>query len=322
MEVATGGLSQESPSERSAPGQVRGLVGHAEGLLTVSGRLLLFNLGYLALAWAVAIGSIALFWAIPNVLTFAFAFIVVSSRQQALLNCEHECVHGKFVRGRRANDLVGTWLCGAPVGSPYGAAKARHLAHHRLLGRPEDPDRELHSEDPPKDHRRGLVSYFLHGLLGGYALMILFGTKEDAPGSSGGSAWDLLAVALVQVAIGVALTLALAWWVYPALWLAPLASVTALSHLIRNFAEHAITEGEQRTNANRLITIRSNLIERGVIAPYWMNLHAEHHLLPSVPAPRLPELRRRLADAEQLPPLLERRSYAAAVRHYFGSLRD
>ena len=103
--------------------------------------------------------------------------------------------------------------------------------------------------------------------------------------------------------------------------MAPLITLTTLSHLVRSYAEHAITTAESEQHANRLITIRSNLLERSLVSPYWMNLHAEHHLLPSVPAPRLRRLRERLATEPELPPLLERRSYGAAVRRCLGALR-
>lgn len=302
--------------------RARGLAGDNLDLVQMSLGLVLYNVGYLLFSWAVAIGAIALFWLEPAWYTFALAFLVVSSRQQALLNCEHECVHRKFVPHRRLNDLIGMFLCAGPVGSPFSAAQARHLAHHRLLTTPEDPDRHLHDGEPPKDTRWGLVRYFVNGLLGGYAVMVLMG-PQDRPTqpSKGSSGRDLLALLASQAVIAVGLTVAFAWWVYPALWLAPLASVTALCHLVRSFVEHAITDDEADRHHNRLITIRSNLLERGLVSPYFMNYHAEHHLMPSVPAPRLKSLQDRLADRHDLPPVLERRSYGSALGRYLRALR-
>ncbi len=110
-------------------------------------RLALYNLGYLALTWLVAIGGIALFGHYRTWWSFVLAFLVVSSRQQALLNCEHEAQHRKFLPNLWWNNLVGTYLCAAAVGSPYEAARTRHLTHHRLVGTPEDPDVHLYSGD-------------------------------------------------------------------------------------------------------------------------------------------------------------------------------
>jgi len=294
----------------------------ARELSRISPALVAYNLGYMLLAWTVAIGAIGLFWLHPVWYTFALAFLVVSSRQQALLNCEHECVHNKFLPARRWNELVGRYLCASPVGSPFGAARDRHLAHHQLLGTPEDPDRDLHTGEPPKNTPLGVARYFISGLLGGYAGMILMGPPPKVPGAGDSTRRDVVALVLVQVVIFAGLTLAFAWWVYPALWLAPLATLTAFTHLLRSFVEHAITEGESETHANRLITIHSNRVERELVAPYGMNYHAEHHILPSVPAPRLKRLQRRLADRDRMPPVLRRTSYSAAIRHYVRSLRS
>jgi fatty acid desaturase len=298
----------------------RGLAASAHELTALGPGLVLYNLAYLGLAWVVAVGAIALFWAHPRWYTFILAFLIVSSRQQALLNCEHEANHRKFLPSRRWNDLLGTYSAAAPVGSPFGAATARHLSHHRLLGTDEDPDRVLH-EGPDKRTRVGLVKHFVGGLTGSYAAMVLMGPPTGDSKSSETALRDLISIVVVQAVIAVTLTLVTAWWVYLALWVAPLITLTTLCHLIRSFTEHAITEEEQGgVHANRLITIRSNLLERGLISPYFMNYHAEHHLLPSVPAPRLKELQTRVGDREDTPPVLVRNSYGEALRHYLRAL--
>lgn len=307
--------------EDARTGQVRGFGQLGQELSGLTRGLVAYNAAYLALAWGVALGAIAVFWSLPAWYTFILAFLVVSSRQQALLNCEHEAVHRKFLPGRRADDIVGRFLCAAPVGSPFGAARARHLAHHRLLSTSADPDRHLHNGEPPKNTPWGLVRYFLNGLLGGYAVMVLLGPKEGGAPPVGAARSDLASLVLVQGGLAGALTLTTAWWVYPALWLAPLLTVTAFCHLTRSFAEHAITGEESGAHANRLITIKSNVLERALLSPYSMNLHAEHHIVPSVPAPRLKTVHERLANRDDLPPLLVRSSYASAVMRYVQALK-
>jgi fatty acid desaturase len=313
---------QPGAGKRATTGQVRGLAASNTDMIGHSPRLVAFNAGYLLLAWAVALGAIAVFWMHPAWYTFVLAFAVVSSRQQAMLNCEHEAVHRKFLPGRRMNDLVGTFLCAAPVGSPFGAAQARHLSHHRLLATDEDPDKNLHSGED-KATRRGLARHFISGLLGGYAGMVLMGPKAPrAAATTANARRDLLSLAIVQGALAVGITLAFDWWLYPTLWLAPLATTTALAHLIRSYVEHAITDSETGEHSNRLITIKSNWLERAFLSPYYMNYHAEHHLLPSVPAPRLRRLQQRLAGGAEVPPVLVRGSYSGAIRHVASELPD
>jgi fatty acid desaturase len=168
-----------------------------------------------------------------------------------------------------------------------------------------------------------LARHFLNGLIGGYAGMVLMGPRVAKEASVPGSkSNDLVSLVIIQGLLAGGLTLAFDWWVYPALWLAPLASVTVLFHLVRSFAEHAITDSEAPRHSNRLITISSNLLERGWVSPYGMNYHAEHHLIPSVPAPRLKGLQKRLSERDDLPPVLVRRSYGRALWDYARSLRD
>lgn len=305
------------------PGQVRGLAGDARDIMEVSPGLIAFNVAYLVLAWAVALGAIALFWFEPAWYTFALAFLLVPARHQALLNLEHEAIHGKLVPGKRGNALIGRWLCAAPVGSPFEASRARHLSHHRLLATDEDPDHDLHA-GPGKRTRAGLFKHFAGGLVGGYAGMVLMGPprKEGGSASPGSHRRDAQSIVVAQLVLFGAFTLAFDWWVYPALWLAPLVTVTVLGHLIRSFVEHAISDDEVPEHGNRLVTIPAPFVERFMVAPYWMNYHAEHHLLPSVPAPRLKELHKRLEQRDDIPPVLVRPSYSHALRRYVRALPD
>lgn len=300
--------------------QVRGFAREAFDMIEVSPRLSAYNLGYLALAWMVALAALAVFWEVRAWYTFLVAFLVVSSRQQAMLNIEHECQHGKFMAARRWNTFIGRWLCAAAVGSPYEAARTRHLSHHRLLATGDDPDLDLYS-GPGKRTRAGMFKHFVGGLVGGYAGMVLMGPPPKGSSSdASGRRRDAVSLVAVQAVIAAGLTLVFDWWVYPTLWLMPLVTVTVLSHLVRSFVEHAITDEENRRHSNRLITIRSNFLERFFVSPYAMNYHAEHHLVPSVPAPRLKRLRRRLENRADLPPLLVRSSYGEAIRRYVRAL--
>ena len=316
--------AREAPQARGAAGgQVRGLAPEALDMIPISTPLKAYNFAYLTLVWAVALGAVALAAMQPAWYTIVLALLVVSSRQQALLNVEHECIHGKFVAGRKWNTFIGRFLSAAPAGSPFEASRARHLSHHRLLATPDDPDQDLHS-GPDKRTRRGVFRHFIGGLVGGYAGMILMGPRQrgGAPPQAGAARRDLLSLVVVQAILASGLTLAFDWWVYPALWLAPLATVTVLGHLVRSFVEHAISDDELPAHANRLVSISSNPVERFLVAPYSMNYHAEHHLLPSVPAPRLKRLHDRIADRTDLPPRLVRASYRQALKRYVRTLPD
>lgn len=289
-------------------------------LAPLDGRLVARNVAYLAGIWATIVAAATVAAWRPGWWTLPLAALVISGRQHALLNVEHECIHNMFVRGgKRRNDAIGRWLCAAPSGSPYSTAKATHLQHHRLLARDGDPDAELHAGDD-KRTRRGLRTYFLTGLLGGYALRALVQRGGDAGVANRAAPADLVSIVVAHSTLWLASGVTLGWWVYPALWAAPLVTLTPFWHLVRSFTEHAVTEGEQAAHADRLVTTTSHPLELFCLAPYNMNHHAEHHLHPFVPAPRLPEVRRRMADDAGAPPVLVRSSYLGALRDHYRSL--
>jgi fatty acid desaturase len=132
---------------------------------------------------------------------------------------------------------------------------------------------------------------------------------------------DALAVVGTQAALFAATTAATSWWVYPALWLVPLGTLTAGSHLVRSFVEHAVLPGERPEHDNLLISTASNALERPLVAPFNMNHHAEHHLFPWIPARRLPEASRRIAASDAAPAILRRPSYLGTVLRHVRARR-
>jgi fatty acid desaturase len=326
----------------------------------VDSKLAARNLASLGAAAAVAAVAMVTAWKRPRPAVLAAAALVVSSRQQALLNMEHDCTHGTFVRGRRWNDLVGSVVLGGPVGSPYFASSKRHLAHHRLVGTAADPDLDLHNA-AGGGTAAGLLRHFAGGISGAYAAKLFLDRAPGVPAAPAGgvvtqqaaglaldgpatgqraepggqspergapadaalerrdghdSRRDVLTMAGTQATLFAATTAATAWWVYPVLWLVPLGTLTAGSHLVRSFVEHAVLPGERPEHDNLLISTRSNALERQLVAPFNMSHHAEHHLFPWIPARRLPEARRRIEASEAAPPILRRRSYlGTVVRH-------
>jgi fatty acid desaturase len=275
------------------------------------------NFVYLASIWAVIGGAIAVVAVWTHWWTIAVAFIVISSRQQALLNVEHDCIHASFTRDKRRDAAVAIALAASPCGSPWYATRARHLAHHRLITTMDDPDLPLH-DTADKASRGALARYFGLGLLGGYAVMVLI---KGPPSSVDRAAKlrDLRNLVVTQLVLWGAAWLLVGWWVYPVLWLLPLVTLTTVCHLLRSFIEHAVLTEERPEHDNLLISIVSNPIERAIIAPFNMNFHAEHHLYPAVPARRLPEVRQALAETAD-PPRLLRTAYLTALVRYARSL--
>lgn len=287
-------------------------------LATLRPRDRLGNWAYLALTWALIIGAFAAAAIWPRWWVFVLAFLVISTRQQALLNVEHDCIHSSFTRNKRRDQIIGIAICASPVGSPWYDSRARHLAHHRLITTSEDPDLPLH-DTADKASRWALARYFGLGLFGGYAAQVfLSGAPSTVQGTQRLKDWRNLFVAQVILWGGSWLATG-EWWLYLVLWVLPLMTLTAGCHLIRSFVEHAVLTEERPEHDNLLVSITSNPVELAFIAPFKMNYHAEHHLYPAVPARRLPDLRAALAATPE-PPRLLRTAYLGALLRYARSL--
>ncbi|HVW81333.1 MAG TPA: fatty acid desaturase [Mycobacteriales bacterium] len=276
------------------------------------------NWAYLAVTWLVIAGALTAAGLYTRWWVVVLAFLVISTRQQSLLNIEHDCIHASFTRDKRRDQLVGIIACASPCGSPWHATRARHLAHHRLITTPEDPDHALH-DTADKASKWALVRYFGLGLLGGYAVMVLL---SGAPSTVGRSEKirDLRNLVVSQLVIwGVTWAAFGEWWLYLALWVLPLITLTTVCHLIRSFIEHAVLTEELPEHDNLLVSIASNPVELAFLAPFNMNYHAEHHMFPAVPARRLPDVRVALADSPA-PPRLIRTAYLTQLVRYARSL--
>jgi fatty acid desaturase len=82
---------------------------------------------------------------------------------------------------------------------------------------------------------------------------------------------------------------------------------------IRNIAEHAVVPDSDDPLRNTRTT-EANLIERALIAPYYVNYHLEHHLMYYVPCYNLPRLHRILMLGPLAGRMEVRRGYLDVLR--------
>lgn len=280
------------------------------------------------LTWGVIGAVIAAYVWRPTPWMFAVAFVVIASRQYALLILMHEAFHALIHPDRRVNDFVGAILIGAPCGSAYWQTQSVHLRHHRKLGEHDDPEFFLHCASPPRDKRSlaKLGRHFLLLMLGGQVLYTHFGGEH-----LGGEPLLRRVVRTLPrisrvAAAQLILLLALSWWgswtTYVGLWLAPLLSLAVLFNGVRAFCDHANVADDLPGHTRRLVSYVSTPVERFFLAPYHMNYHAEHHLFPYVPHYRLPSLRRLLmASPDHRAAIQWRSSYLGFVRNFLRAQR-
>ncbi len=231
--------------------------------------------------------------------------MVIGTRQLGLAILMHEAAHGALARNLRLNDYLGHWLCAVPIGASLDAYRPYHLSHHRFTQQPEDPDLVLSAPFPvsPASLRRKMIRDLTGQTFLKQRVMLplaaLRGRRAERATDNhdyealvtGRSILPFLAVNAVLFAGFVAAGL---WWAYLVLWLLPMATWFPFVTRIRNIAEHACVEGSASDPFRAARTTRASWWERALVAPYWVNFHAEHHLFMHVPCWRLPDLHRAL----------------------------
>jgi fatty acid desaturase len=237
-------------------------------------------------AWALIAGGMALFAWWPNPFTFLLAVMVIGGRQLGLAILMHDAAHGLLFENRRLNDWVGSWLCAFPVFTSLSLYRPYHLSHHRHTQQEQDPDLGLSRPFPIT--RQSLWRKVVRDLTGQTAFQrrreqFRQGTAVREGLVANAALWAVLA------ALGY-------WWLYPVLWLVPLATWYQLVSRIRNIAEHAVVPDNDDPLRNTRTTL-ANPLMRLLVAPYWVNYHLEHHLFMFVPCWRLAAAHRALVQA-------------------------
>ncbi|TAJ35902.1 MAG: fatty acid desaturase [Reyranella sp.] len=304
-------------SDYLAPEQIRQLRGKSD----LVGTLLVLH------AWTLIVGSMALFVWWPNPFTFLVAVMVIGGRQLGLAILMHDAAHGLLFADRRLNDSVGRWLCAYPVFTSLMLYRPYHLQHHRFTQQPEDPDLGLSAAFPVS--RRSLHRKLLRDLTGQTAYLRRGDQIRRALGPSDldvmarlGNLWRREKGPLtVNLALFGALAAAGYWWLYPVLWLVPLATWYQLASRVRNIAEHAVVPDNDDPLCNTRTT-HANPMIRLLLAPYWVNFHLEHHLFMFVPCWRLPTAHRLLVDGRRGRRMEFKPGYLAVLRAATSRLDD
>ena len=254
-----------------------------------------------AFSWTVLAAALVAVLTTSHWAVVAAAVVVVANRQYALLLLVHEASHFLFSRDRTRNDRIANWLCAYPIGITIERYRELHLEHHRRLGTDDDPDFDYYGGVLTPGR---LVRTIIGGMLGVRGLLtVLFYIfpriavrfnptlgERRAPRTT--SLPQLAGIAAAQAILLAVFTLAGRPLLYGVVWLAPLLTLVPLVNQLRTIAEHASLDSSPVTR-----TVLTGVVGRIVFAPVLFFYHHEHHLHPSVPFYRLPELHRRLREA-------------------------
>jgi fatty acid desaturase len=274
-------------------------------------------------AWGTVAAAIALVALWPNPLTWLIAVMVVGARQLGLAILMHEAAHGGIHANKAINEWVGQWLCAVPVGSDLASYRSYHLQHHKFTQQPEDPDLSLSAPFPitKESYTRKAIRDLTGQTFVKQRLPLflsLFRRRDTDDRLSHDSFVSSGADKMARFLAVNALMFVLFWlagagvW-YFGVWVFAMATWLPLVTRVRNIAEHACTStGEDPFSHAR--TTLANPIERLLIAPYWVNYHAEHHLFMYLACYRLPETHRLLMEKGLIKRMEVRPGYIDVMR--------
>lgn len=275
-------------------------------------------------AWRLVLGNwlfiaivFALVAAYPNPLTILLAMVFLAGRQLGLSVLMHEAGHRTLFRTPRLNDVVGQWLCAAPVFSNLPAYAKGHLEHHRKAGTHDDPDLPNYAAYPvsSESFRRKVF----RDLTGQTGFKLLSAIARGASGiistQKRESAWPFIQELIAQLALFTVLYAFGIGWAY-LVWLGAFLTFFMLIIRVRQIAEHAaVPDLYDRDPRKNTRTVDAPWWQKLVFAPNGVNYHMEHHFMASVPCYRLRALREHLRSQHALDNVPVFSGYGQLLKH-------
>ncbi len=241
--------------------------------------------------WGVIAAAMALFAMFPNALTFLIAITIIGSRQLGLAILQHEASHGMLFRSRSLNERLGQLIAASPMLISMKSYRIRHMAHHRFTRTEKDPENYLYTPFPVS--KSSMARKILRDLTGIVFIRTQIGIFRFLWGDPEGRLDRLKAfygnTVVFYTIFVVGFALAGRMDLFLLMWVLPMATIQQFFLRIRNIAEHATIPDIENPLKNSRTTL-AGPFERMTFAPYFVNFHIEHHMVPFVPCWRLKEV--------------------------------
>ena len=253
---------------------------------------------------ALSVAAVILGWAMLNGIYFTgllvTAWIVIASRQHALLVLMHDATHFLASDDHQFNDWLGELFTAAPMLVSLQTYRKDHLAHHQHTNTGDDPDwvRKLGQPQEAAYWKFPVQQNMLWFLSKVWARSVLYLLRSfrhlSGAGKSKPKVINPAATNLKRWRQGLYLSIALllsltgSWGWFALLWVAPMLLVLPMIMRLRSIAEHFALPYHNEFNGTR--TIKANWLERFLFAPHNVGYHLDHHLVASVSFSVLPKL--------------------------------
>jgi len=265
--------------------------------------------------WGVIALAMALYALFPHIVTLLAGIIIVGGRQLGLAILMHEASHALLFKSRNLNERIGQWLTAWPMLLDLQLYRKRHMAHHRFTRTEKDPENYLYTPFPVA--KASMARKLVRDLTGIAFLRTQVGIFIYRLNAADGDVGEVIKAYMGPLSINALMATGFAAFgrldLWLLLWLLPMATTYMAFLRIRNIAEHANMPSLDDPLRNSRTTY-ANWLERATVAPYWVNYHIEHHMLPFVPCYRLKQVHQMMLDRGFGPAMEIRDGYTDIIR--------
>ena len=267
----------------------------------------------IVLHWLYIIAAFMLVYFWTNPLTIFISLFILGGQQLACAILMHDAAHQAVFKNVKLNNFVGRWFGAYPVFQNIEIYRPYHLKHHVNTGLEDDPDLLLTRGYPTS--RKSMFRKITRDLTGQTGIKFLIGLVliyleyyslysqggKLEPVSQKNRSWkaffkvfskNMGGPLLANFILFALLTIFLSPWLY-LLWVVAFFTTFQFSLRVRSIAEHSMLQVQDDPFLNTRTTY-ANWFERILFAPYYVNYHAEHHALMSVPPYNFPKMHRLL----------------------------
>jgi fatty acid desaturase len=275
----------------------------------------------IASEWTGIILAVVLYQRYLHPIFLPLVIMWIGARQHALAILMHEATHYLLFKNRRLNAVVSELFLAWPLFITTQTYRPSHFAHHRHVNTEKDPD--LMRKQSSASEWEFPKSW---GALATLLVKDVFGLNTRQLVSDFDDMWDqkattkagvdayVVARIFYYIVVLSAVTYFRVWPMFLLLWVVPILTWLKMIMRIRSIAEHFAIENDHVYTQSR--TTLPSLFERLFVAPRHVSFHLEHHLYPSVPYFRLPQLHAVLMKDAVFP------SRAHVTSTYWGVLRE
>jgi fatty acid desaturase len=249
----------------------------------------------IASEWTGIILAVVLYQRYLHPIFLPLVIMWIGARQHALAILMHEATHYLLFKNRRLNAVVSELFLAWPLFITTQTYRPSHFAHHRHVNTEKDPD--LMRKQSSASEWEFPKSW---GALVTLLVKDVFGLNTRQLVSDFDDMWDqkattkagvdayVVARIFYYIVVLSAVTYFRVWPMFLLLWVVPILTWLKMIMRIRSIAEHFAIENDHVYTQSR--TTLPSLFERLFVAPRHVSFHLEHHLYPSVPYFRLPQL--------------------------------